>query len=373
LITSPHITRTSAAPSFRTFLRTLAVQDVIVLAYLVALLLASLAGTGPRRAAAIVGVLGDIVALSLGLVLGRGGRAPPRLAAVAYRVGLFSAVFGSFSQLQLILPTARTTQVDAPLYAFDKAVFGFEPAEALDRFVTSATTEWFSFFYFGYFFLLAVHVFPALVAARNMRRLSELSFGILALFCIGQLLYILVPGYGPYHHLAGSFTHELQGPVWWRLVRATVDAGEVTSRTDIFPSLHTAAPTYLALFALRHRRASPYRYVWLPLCFFASQIVVSTMFLRWHYLVDVIAGLALAAAVHAVAARVVRWETRRRAALGIAPVWEGLRQRSMRTTLTACFFHRSSNATGSMQAAMISSDSTMRGPGRLKKALPSAT
>jgi hypothetical protein len=304
--------------------RSLAMQDVIALVYLVALLVGSLLGAGPRRTGAITGVVFDLGVFASALVLGRGGLAQPVVGALAYRVGLFAAVFGSFTQLQLILPTARTTHLDAELYAFDKAIFGVEPAQAFDRFVTPATTEWFSFFYFSYFFLLAIHVFPALLAAKNMPRLSELSFGMIALFCIGQLLYLVVPGFGPYHHLAGTFAHELRGPFWWHLVKTTVDAGDVTSRTDIFPSLHTAAPTYLALFALRHRRVWPYRFTWLPLNVVASQIVISTMFLRWHYLVDVIAGLALAVGVHAVARPLTRWEARRREALGLAPVWEGL-------------------------------------------------
>ncbi len=302
----------------------LAVQDWIVLAYLFALLACTVAGDGPRRTTALAYLSLDITAFVVGVGLARGKVLTGITGGLVYRLGLFAGVFGSFSHLQYILPTARSVRLDAEIYAFDKLVFGFEPAEVFDRFVTTSTVEWFSFFYFGYFFILAVHIFPLLFAAKNMKLVAEVSFGLVTLFCVGHLLYIVVPGYGPYQHLAGSFVHELDGPTWWRLMRAAVDAGEVTARTDIFPSLHTAAPTFLALFGARHRRLSPFRYTWIPLALFASQIVISTMFLRWHYLIDVIAGLMLAAAVSVVSSRVVAWEDARRRRHERGPVFAPL-------------------------------------------------
>jgi membrane-associated phospholipid phosphatase len=109
--------------------------------------------------------------------------------------------------------------------------------------------------------------------------------------------------------------------VWWRAVRATVDSVDITARTDIFPSLHTGAPTYLALFSIRHRRLNPFRFTWLPLTIVTSQIILATMFLRWHYAVDVAAGLALATAVATLTPRIVAWEERRRFANGAAVGW----------------------------------------------------
>ncbi|HVH44775.1 MAG TPA: phosphatase PAP2 family protein [Labilithrix sp.] len=305
--------------------RELALQDWIALVYLFALSALTLAGAGPRRETALVGLSADITIYVIALVLARGKILRGAWGAVVYRLGLFAAVFGSFSQLQHILPTARAVTVDAEIYAFDRFVFGFEPAELFDRFVTPSTVEWFSFFYFGYFFILAVHVLPFMFAVKDMRLVSELSLGIIALLCCGHLLYVLVPGYGPYRHLAGHFAHDLDGPLWWPLVKATVDAGEVSARTDIFPSLHTAAPTYLALFSVRHRHRWPFRATWLPMIFVTSQIVVSTMFLRWHYLIDVIAGLVLAGLFSDLASRMTSWEEGRRRRMGRQPVFTPVR------------------------------------------------
>jgi len=304
--------------------RELAVQDWIVLVYLFALLGFTVAGSGSRRTTALEYVSIDIAMFTVGVGLARARVLAGLAGALAYRLGLFGGMFGSFLHLQYILPTARSIRLDAQIYAFDKLVFGFEPAELFDRFVTTSTVEWFSFFYFGYFLILAIHIFPFLFAVKDLRLVAEISFGIVTLFCVGHLLYILVPGYGPYRHLAGSFRHELDGPTWWRLVKTAVDAGEVSVRTDIFPSLHTAAPTFFALFAVRHRRRWPFRFTWAPMALFASQIVISTMFLRWHYLIDVIAGLLLAGAVSLLSAHVAGWEERRRRSAGKASVFAPL-------------------------------------------------
>jgi membrane-associated phospholipid phosphatase len=298
------------------FAREFATQDWIVVGYLALLYVLTVLGTGPRRHTALVGLSVDIAAVAAAFVLSRGKILRGAAGAFVYRLGLVGAVFGSFIQLQYILPTARSVTLDGALYAFDKRVFGFEPTELLDRWVSTTTVEWFSFFYFGYFVVLVVHVLPLMFGVNDDVRARELALGLVLLFCCGHVLYIVVPGYGPYRYLADHFVHPIDGPVWWPAVRAAVDAGEVRSRTDIFPSLHTAAPTFLALFSIRHRRRFPFSVSWVPMVFVASQIMISTMFLRWHYLIDVLAGLALAAGVATLAPRIVRWESARRAATG---------------------------------------------------------
>ena len=306
----------------RSFLRTLAIQDWVVLFYLCALLFAVLQGSGPRRQTAILCVLADLAAFSAILALTRGGVLSGVVRTGLYRIGFVVGILGSFFQLQYILPTASPRLVDAQLYAFDLRVFGLEPAEAWDRFVTPATTEWFSFFYFGYFGLLASYVFSFMLLVRRGHPLSEISLGIAMVFCTGHLLYMVVPGHGPYEFLAAKFQHDLEGPRWWRLVADAVSSVDGGARTDIFPSLHTATPTFLWVFAARNRQHRILKWVWAPTLFFASQIVLATMFLRWHYLVDVCAGLVLGLGTGLSVRHIVRWESARRAALGVGEVWD---------------------------------------------------
>ena len=308
----------------------LAPQDWLIVVYFVLLFIGVLFGAGPDRPLAGRIVLEHLVALLIGLGLTRGGvlRRGSFAGAFLYRLTLFSTVLSSYFELRVILPAAAPRAVDATLYAIDRNVFHYEPALAWDRFVTPGATEWFAFFYFGYFFLLAIHVLPFMLAARNMAMLARFSTAIFFTFCCGHLLYIVVPGFGPYRFLAGSFEHELRGGVFWGLVRATVDGAG--AQKDIFPSLHTAVPTMFTLLAWKHRKEFlPFRLSWPIVGFSASQIVVATMFLRWHYLADICAGLTLATVAFVLSSRVVRAEARDRVARSLGPVWRPIMGRAL--------------------------------------------
>ena len=300
----------------------LAAQDWLLLAYLVVLLVQVLAGHGPRQTTAIKWVTIDLAVWLSVLALTRSTLLDghPRIAALIYRAGIGVPVLASFLQLQYILPTAGGRALDAELYAFDMHVFGVEPALAWDRFVSPATTEWFSFFYYGYFFLIAVHVLPMLGLAKSGKFLAGFSFGFIWLYCVGHALYTFVPAYGPYSFLAQSFRHSLDGPLWWRLVRNAVDSVDGGARTDVFPSLHTALPTYLSLFSFQERRRMPFKLMWLPLSLVTTQIVLATMFLRWHYLVDICAGILLAVSAILASRLALRWDALRERHGG-GPTW----------------------------------------------------
>jgi membrane-associated phospholipid phosphatase len=58
--------------------------------------------------------------------------------------------------------------------------------------------------------------------------------------------------------------------------------------------------------------------------FFASQIILATMFLRWHWLIDVVAGFTIATSAAFISRRAIGWEWKRRARLGLPPVFEAL-------------------------------------------------
>ncbi|TAK28314.1 MAG: phosphatase PAP2 family protein [Myxococcaceae bacterium] len=276
-------------------LRALPLLERIQIAYLLGLLLAVSLGAGPTRGAALGWISFDL-ALFCGAIAVFRGDAPTRASTLAYRTTACVPVLATFAQLHIILPAAtRWRRLDDRLLGVDLRWLRYEPAVAWDAHVTPATTEWLSFFYLSYFALLAAHLFPIVFVERRRNIVAQFTLGIATLYCAGQMLYVVVPAYGPYVHLAGTFSRDLDGPFWYPLMRRLVASGG--ARADVFPSLHTAAPTFLALFSFHHRRERPFRYTWPVVAFVASQIIVATMYLRWHYLIDVLAGLTLAGSV----------------------------------------------------------------------------
>jgi membrane-associated phospholipid phosphatase len=150
---------------------------------------------------------------------------------------------------------------------------------------------------------------------------TRFTLGILIVFCVGHSTYLAVPGYGPFWYFRGKFEHEpLVGGTFWELVRTAVAAGGAGK--DIFPSLHTAGPSFVAIFAFLHRSRRPFVWTWLPLAVIAANIIGATLFLRWHYIVDVVAGLALATGAAVGCTRIADREAHWRLRRGVGPVFE---------------------------------------------------
>jgi hypothetical protein len=301
-------------------LANMAVHDWIVLAYTVFLNLAvANAPAGPARDHSMLRVSTMLLLLVAMLAYVRFRRARGWPSALAYRLVVYGTVQVSYFFFRELLPLVNPNTLDSDLHAIGLTLFGAEPALTLDAFVNSTTTEWFAFFYFGYFFVLASYVLPILFLAKEPRTLGEFTFGMLFMFCVGHTLYILVPGYGPYRAVASEFRHVLPDGLWLDVVMETVAEGGALK--DIFPSLHTAAPTFIALFSFRHRALPPFRYSWPIVTFFAANIIVATMFLRWHWILDVVVGLALATLTQVLAALVTTFELERRERLSLEPTW----------------------------------------------------
>jgi membrane-associated phospholipid phosphatase len=201
----------------------------------------------------------------------------------------------------------------------DMKWFGIEPAFYFDRFVNASSTEWFAFFYYSYFFLIAGHLLPILFFGKHPLRTAQFLLGILLVSVLGQSIYVFVPGYGPHKAFADTFTNALPEGLWWRIVLDLVAQGG--AQKDIFPSLHTAVPTYILLFSYHYRDSYPYRLTWHLVAVFVVNIVIATMFLRWHYFVDVIAGLILACGAYMIGIAVPVWERRRRLPRGHGEIW----------------------------------------------------
>jgi membrane-associated phospholipid phosphatase len=110
----------------------------------------------------------------------------------------------------------------------------------------------------------------------------------------------------------------LEGGFFLNVVRQGVEASG--GLQGVFPSLHVGGSVYLCLFDLRTNRLRGLTY--LPL---VLGIYISTIVLRYHYVVDLIAGTAIAAACIPLGQRVfLRWARRRQeAGLPALPGGEG--------------------------------------------------
>ena len=299
-----------------------AVQDIVLIVYLMivsALLLRT--GSGPAQVLHARQSFVGVMAMVLGCFFARGVTfVPPVIRLAAYRILVVGMVVVNYLSLRNVLPIIRSDTVDAELWRIDLLLFGVEPALWLERFNTRPVIEWFSFFYFSYFWLCFAYMVVGMWLLRPGRRSTEFAIGTALVYCVGQLGYMAVPGCGPVVALRDQFQAPLDGGFFWGCVNHLVNAGG--AQKDIFPSLHTAGPVWFTLFAWRAAREDR-RFRWPAIVtgFFAFNIIISTMLLRWHYAIDVVAGLTLAVGAAILTPRLVRWEESLRRDAGARSAW----------------------------------------------------
>lgn len=309
-----------ARTAFGVAAQNLAIQDVIALAFHSYLFLRALAAPDSADATIARRLTFALLALTVcALVLSRGEVIRSRRArALTYRLGMITPMVLSYFEMRVLLPALQPELLDDRLFAIDLWLLGTTPALWMEVWNIEPIVEWLSFFYYCFFPVLTLMLVPALFVSRG-RRLQELMAGALFVVAVGHFLYTVVPGAGPVATLA--FERPLQGGFWWHQVELTV--ATAGAQLDIFPSLHTAYPAYFTLHAYSHRDTQPFRWLWPILGFVAVNIIIATMFLRWHWFIDVAAGLLLAVAARRFAVAVAaREEGRGGPHDERQPVWE---------------------------------------------------
>jgi membrane-associated phospholipid phosphatase len=179
---------------------------------------------------------------------------------------------------------------DGWLIAADRRLMGGDVGLLLDRsfgwLYTPLLSEIFSFCYSLFFIYLALSVVRA--ARRPLNEQAAFSVGLWSVYAVGLLGYTLVPARGPFVAFADLYGHPITGWFFTHLNHTIVANG--SSVFDVFPSLHTAATVYLLWW---DRRTAPRWFrIWLvPVVL----IWLGILYLRYHYVVDMLAGACLAA------------------------------------------------------------------------------
>lgn len=254
------------------------------------------------------------------ILLGRGEiMGPGKVRAIFYRLALFTPMVLSYFELRHLLPSLRPVLLDAELHALDRVLFGVTPSVFMAQWNFTPVVEWISFFYYSYFYMMAAILIPSLFFD-NGKRMLELLTGAMLVCGLGHFGYTLVPGKGPWVSI--YFAEPLHGAFWWHQVQVTV--ASAGSQLDIFPSLHTAYPAFFTLHAFGNRDRAPFKYVWPLIAFFSLNMITATMFLRWHWGIDVIAGLCVAVTARVVSMKVAELEKDRDADGERQATWETL-------------------------------------------------
>jgi len=228
-----------------------------------------------------------LLVLALGLFLGKLPPTPTgwvRFVRWWYPAFLIPLIF---TELQGLVHPINPVDIDPQLIAIDYALFGVHPTVWLERFTVPWLTEYMQLAYVTFYFL------PFVLCAPLYRQGQLLAFrvslcALLLGYYVSYLLYFLTPARGPRFYLAASQTLPLTGLWLTEPLQTTLDALEGIQR-DAFPSGHTAIALIVLVMAARYQPRLFY-----PLLVVCVSLIISTVYLRYHYVIDVIAGILLA-------------------------------------------------------------------------------
>ncbi len=213
-----------------------------------------------------------------------------------------------------------TRDRDAALIALDQRLFGFQASVALQPFVTPPLTAWMQFAYA--FHIWNIPLVACFIYLRRPRaRFRAMMCGLVVISFFGLLGYLLVPAIGPMYTLRDQYTVGLSQPLaMFNRQMDFLDYARI--QRDVFPSLHVGISFLVWLYAYRNSR----RLFWILMPLVLS-LWVSTVYLRYHYLVDCVAGLILAPACFGLA----NWLFARfgdlRLSVGLPESWAARRRR----------------------------------------------
>lgn len=185
-----------------------------------------------------------------------------------------------------VVPRVGQYHHDLGLKAIDVTLLGLTPAMSLKSFRAPGLTDLFSLCYLSFYPYVVLSLIRTLRG--NLALARRFMAGLVTIYGIGYLGYELVPASGPYVAFASEFGGPLTGGWPTALNAAVVRFG--TNGVDVFPSLHCAVSAFILFFDARFHRS---RFWWcLGPC---VGLWISTMYLGYHYAIDVICGFALTA------------------------------------------------------------------------------
>lgn len=192
-----------------------------------------------------------------------------------------------FEELHYLVHLAFSGWFDSWLIRFDYALFGVHPTVWVEQFASPWLNDLMQLAYMTYY-LFPVVLGVALYRRRELDAFWAVFTGTATAYYIGYAISILFPIEGPYHTLAALQQMELHGGFFTTAINWVESFGRVHGAA--FPSAHVSGSLVALLGAWRFRR----RLFWPFLPFFLLMLV-ATVYGRYHYVADVLAGLLVGA------------------------------------------------------------------------------
>jgi len=211
--------------------------------------------------------------------------------------------FLSFKELYfMIKPIHLGQDYDDLLIAIDRWIFGVNPTEWIMQFANPYLTEILQIAYTSFYFLFLILGYD-LYRRHNLDLFHFFMFTCVYGFFLSYLGYFFLPAVGPRFtlHDFSTLDHELPGVLFAEYLRWFVNAGGsipmnvpnvvaiANAQRDVFPSGHTMM-TLVLMYMGAHFKARIRYFLYL----IGTLLIIATVYQRYHYVIDVLAGAAFA-------------------------------------------------------------------------------
>lgn len=225
-----------------------------------------------------------------------------KLLRAAHDWAAFPMVLFTYKQLYFMITSIHHGKdYDNLLMALDRALFRVDPTEWLAGFSNPLTTEVLQIAY-SLFYVFFIAVGMELYWKQDLRQFRSFRFTVVYGFLISYVGYFFLPAVGPRFtlHDFSAIDVDLPGLFLTPFLRSFVNffesipggfSNEVAfacAQRDAFPSGHTMM-TLIAIL-LAYRFSLKIRHIVLGM---GILLIFATVYLRYHYVVDVVAGAIL--------------------------------------------------------------------------------
>jgi len=202
-----------------------------------------------------------------------------------------------FKETYMMVHPIHPQDYDQLLISIDRWIFGGDPTRWLSAFAHPFVTEILQICYASYYLIL-LSVFFELSFEKRHTEFFLGSFLVIYGFYLSYIGYFLLPAVGPRFTLYDFTTMDTSLPGVWvtNALRDFVNAGESIPKSvpnaidyaqrDAFPSGHTQLTLTILYISFSNHLKS--RWV---ILIAGSLLIISTVYLRYHYAIDVIAGV----------------------------------------------------------------------------------
>jgi membrane-associated phospholipid phosphatase len=202
-----------------------------------------------------------------------------------------------FKEIYLMVHPIHPTDYDALLMSIDWWVFGVNPTQWFFQFAHPILTEILQLAYFSYY-LLFIIMGVEVYRRYPIEEFDHAAFLIVYGFYLSYIGYFALPGIGPRFtvHDFSAMNSELPGLLLTEPIRTFINTAESIRpgisnpqdfvQRDIFPSGHTQLSLITLFLGFRYNLKSRW-----TLASLASLLIVGTVYLRYHYVVDLFGGV----------------------------------------------------------------------------------